>query len=69
VQTHVVGTALLQVCCRFVTTCAFLRKYQDDCPGIAGLQVGFLLEGLYCSYILATSVEKVSLISSTKKTF
>jgi hypothetical protein len=25
---QVVGTALLQVCCRFVTTCAFLRVYQ-----------------------------------------
>jgi hypothetical protein len=24
---QVVGTALLQVCCRFVTTCAFLRAY------------------------------------------
>jgi hypothetical protein len=24
---QVVGTALLQVCCRFVTTCAFLRVY------------------------------------------
>jgi hypothetical protein len=27
VRTHRVGTALLQVCCRFVTTCAFLRVY------------------------------------------